>query len=295
MASWLDEHSVQLLGPLVSVLGILVAARMVILQLSRQHENSLRVQRESARQTLKLQIYENFVRRIDGLSDALRESSMYVFAIPSAIESRHELIADGIPASGLDQRFRTFSKLHADAMDAAADVLIQIETWSIAFPGIDIFQIALNAAMFDAREAATQLYPALMQILPMEPPPGSPPEYATIVHSLPTGAALTEFRRLVQNYYDALSEIESYVSDLKVEGQNNLLASLFDHRVPRREPLDLARKVISTEPSIAAELKRYFWEDTAWGKHHTATEAEFRREFGNPANQRNVDSAPAEL
>jgi len=196
---WLQKNWTELIGDGLKFLGIIAAAATVVWQMRRQHKSSLALQRENAKQALKL-------------------------------------------------------------------LIVEFESWSIAFPGLNVFQVALNAAVYDARRAFPPLYSALLQILPMDPPPGQAGK-PTIIHPPPSPKALSELKSLIQEYKRAMDEIGCYIHDLTIEAQNNLLHGLFEERVPPRQPLDPRHKVISTDPQKAQELIRYFETATPWDKN----------------------------
>ena len=85
--NWLQANTAELISDGLKVLGLVAATATVVWQLRRQHKNSLALQRENAREALKLRIYETLVQRIRALSDANIEATMYVFGIPPALES----------------------------------------------------------------------------------------------------------------------------------------------------------------------------------------------------------------
>jgi len=154
-----------------------------------------------------------------------------------------------------------------------AELIVEFECWSIAFPGLNVFKVALNAAAYDVRQSFPPLFAALLQILPMDPPPGETGK-PTIIHPPPSPEVLSALKRLTEQYKAAVDEIGCYIYDLTVEAQNNLLHGLFEGTVPPRRPLDPRRKVISTVPETAQALIRYFETETAWGKNQAAINAE---------------------
>ena len=79
-----------------------------------------------------------------------------------------------------------------------------------------------------------------------------------------------------------MDDIGSYVHDLTIESQNNLLSGLFERRVPQRQPLDPSFKVISTDPAKVKELLRYFENETSWGKAKREAEAYTRANLEKP-------------
>jgi hypothetical protein len=271
--NWLQANAVELIGDVLKVLGLIAAAYTVVWQMRRQHANSLALQRENAREALKLRIYETLIQRVRALSDAHIEAGMYVFLIPPAIESLLREQAAGFQPSPLKQRALAFSDLHSKAQNHLAELLIEFECWSIAFPGLKVFQVALNAAAYDATQAFAPLFSALLPILPMAPPPRQS-DKPTIIHRPPSPETFAALKRLIEQYKEAMDEIGCYIQDLTVEAQNNLLHGLFEARVPPRQPLDPKHKVISTVPEKAQELIRYFETETPWGKNLAIINAE---------------------
>ena len=286
--NWLQANAAELISDGLKVLGLIAAAGTVAWQMSKQHKNSLTLQRENAREALKLRIYETLVQRIRTLSDANIEAAMYAFGILPAIESVQREQAAGYQPAPIKQRVPTFSDLHFKAERHLVELIVEFECWSIAFPGLNVFQIALNAVAYDVRQSFPPLFSALLDILPMDPPPtqtGKP----TIVHPPPSPEVFLALKRLIEEYKEAMYEIGCYIQDLTIEAQNNLLHGLFEGRVPPRKPLDPRHKVISTVPKKAQLLIRYFETETPWGKNQAVINAEVIAEVKAKAA---VQSAP---
>jgi hypothetical protein len=271
--NWLQANAAELISDSLKVLSLIAAAGTVVWQIRKQRRNSLALQRENAREALKLRIYETLVQRIRTLSDANIEAKMYAFGIPSAIENVQRERSAGYQPSPVKQRVPTFSDLHFNAERQLAELIVEFECWSIAFPGLNVFQVALNAAAYDVRQSFPPLFSALLPILPMDPPPGQTGK-ATIIHPPPSPEVISALKRLIEKYKEAMDEIDYYISDLTIEAQNNLLHGLFETRVPPRQPLDLRHKVISTIPEKAHLLIRHFETETPWGKHQAVINAE---------------------
>ncbi len=283
--TWIEAHWLQLLSPAIQFFGLILAAGMVVWQLRKQHKNALKQQRENGREALKLQIYKNLVERIRALTDAYSEAKLYAFAIIPSLESFQQEQAAGYEPSPTQQRVPKFSELHFKAGNLLADLIIEFECWSIAFPGLNVFKIALNAAVYDVGQSFWPLFSALLHVLPMDPPPGEIGK-SSIIHPPPTPANFIELKRLVDRYKEAMDDVGCYIQDLTVEAQNNLLHGLFEEKVPARQPLDPARyKVISTEHAQA--LIRYFENETPWGKNLARINAEVMAEGSAKAVQSN--------
>ena len=94
---------------------------------------------------------------------------MYAYMIPFNVENFQRQIALGHRPSPVKERAQEFSRLHADASEALIELIEDFEAWSIAFPGLEVFQTALNAANHDAREAFQPLFTAFLRALPFDP------------------------------------------------------------------------------------------------------------------------------
>lgn len=280
MGTWLAENAADLPEHLLTLIGIALATIMVVWQLRRQHRSSLLLQRDNAREALKLKLHELLVTRVRALSSANAKASMYAFMIPDNIENYQRQLANGIQAAPVRQRALELSRLNYEASIALTELIQEFEAWSIAFPGLKLFQTALNSANYDAQSAYGTLFSALNRSLPFDPPKDAPPEMPRpFVPKILSTDELTDLRKLVDRYSERMNEIGAYVHDLTVEAQNNLLSNLFERHVSKRQPIDPNLKVITTEPDVAEDLLQYFENDTAWGRSKQATEADVRSRF----------------
>lgn len=275
MATWFEQNAVDLIGHVLTIIGIIAAAATVVWQLGRQHQSSLSVQRDNAREELKLRLHELLVQRVRKLSKANVRAAMYAYMIPFNVESFQRQLVLGLRPAPIKERAQEFSRLHAEANDAFIKLIQEFESWSIAFPGLQVFQVALNAANHDAREAFTPLFSELLRVLPIDPPEDAPPNVPRpFIQSPISSDELAKLKALVERYKAAMDDIGSYVHDLTIESQNNLLSGLFERRVPPRQPIDPNCKVISTDPEKAEQLLRYFENETSWGEAKRAAEAD---------------------
>lgn len=278
MWNWIQENAVDLIGHALSLLGIITAALIVVWQLRRQHKSSLALQRNNAREALNLRVYESLLQKVRALSDANIEAPIYALGIPAAIETARRERASGYEPRSLNQRVPVFTALHFKAANELAELLVEFEAWAIAFPAHRVFHVALNAAAYDVQQAFPPLNEALLRILPMDLPKEEV-DNPTIHRPLPSADDLSALKHLVTNYNAAMDQVRSYVHDLTIEAQNNLLSSLFDRIVPPRQPLDPRRRVISTDQEKMEELIQYFENETPWGRHQAEINADIAAEI----------------
>lgn len=262
---------------LITVLGILVAALMVVWQLGRQHRDSLMRQRDNAREELKVRLHELLVQKVRDLTEAIVSAKMYAFLIPAHLEGLEHQRKLGIQPRPSEKRADEFAKLHHEAAEATTNLFYDFEAWSMAFPGLEVFKVALNSVAHDAREAFSPLHTALLEALPMDPPPDAPAYVPRPITPPPLSKEKTEqLKALVNNYSNAMDDIGVYVGDLMIESQNNLLSGLFERRVPLREPIDPRHRVISTDPEKVSDLLAYFNNETPWGREKKEIEDSVR-------------------
>lgn len=283
MSTWFEQNAVDLIGHAITAIGIVVASVTVVWQLGRQHRSSLLIQRDNSREGLKLRLHEILIQKVRALSNANIVAAMYVYMLPFNLENFQRQFEQGLHPSPISERAPEFLRLHTEAGNALVELIQEFEAWSIAFPGLEIFQIALNAANYNARETFTPLFATLVKVLPMDPPENAPPSVPRPVVQDPISAEeYAQLKILVDRYNDAMDEIGCYVHDLTIESQNNLLSGLFERRVPPRQPIDPSLKVISTDTEKAEQLISYFQNETLWGKRKIATESEVKAKFQKP-------------
>ena len=267
MTTWLEQNAVDLIGHALTIVVLIGGTLTVAWQLNRQHKSTLLLQRDNAREELKLKLHEILVQKVRKLSHANVSAAMYAFMIPFNLENYQIQLSSGLSPTPIKERVPEFSRLHTEANNALTELIEEFESWSIAFPGLHIFQVALNSANHDAREAFTPLFSALLSALPIDPPDGAPENIPRPIIQRPLSKeALINLKELANCYKNAMDDIGCYVNDLTIESQNNLLSGLFDRKVPPRRPLDPRHKVISTEPTKAGQLLHFFENETAWGK-----------------------------
>jgi len=267
MISWIEQNAVDLIGHALTIVVLIGGTLTVAWQLNRQHRSTLLLQRDNAREELKLKLHEILVQKVRKLSHANVSAAMYAYMIPFNLENFQRQLELGFSPAPINERSPEFSRLHTETNNSLIELIEEFESWSIAFPGLQIFQVALNSANHDARESFTPLFTALLSALPIDPPDGAPENIPRPIIQKPLSKeGLINLKELANRYKDSMDDISCYVSDLTIESQNNLLSELFERKVPPRKPLDPRHKVISTEPTKAGQLLHFFENETAWGK-----------------------------
>jgi hypothetical protein len=252
-------------------MGVLI----IVWQMGKQHRNSLELQKENFREELRLNIYKELGDKLEDTSSAFQKVGMYVFMLPMSIKSFKRKVDQGLKPSPMKERAEEFSQLHFKAKNSMVELFRMFEKYQIVNPNFSIFQLALTAASYDVDQTLSKLHLELLKYLPTDVDPDRVREVGTkvIVPSMPNDDQLKTLEELINAYWDATSNVLSYLIDLRIDAQNILLGKLFENKVSPRRPLDPKRIVISTEPDKIKELESYFEKNTAWGKYKQRIES----------------------
>lgn len=261
---------------LIELLGIFAGIAAIIFQMSRQHRSNLQLQKNNFKEKLHLEIYQGLIKGIDDTSNILSKVSAKSSNIPISLETYCSQAASGVSPTPPRYRALDFSEAHHALIKSVAKLFHIFERYTIAVPKFRIFQIGLNSAIHDTNEAYQPFFQKLLEYLPIDVQeadrkPGSPP---VIVPAIPNIGELKFILELGQKYNNTLVVIVGFLHDLTVEAQNILLGSLFENRVPSRQPLGPNVVVITTDKDSMEKLEKYFKEETSWGKNKKQIEAD---------------------
>lgn len=238
----------------------------VMLQLRRQARNASRQARETEADKLKLDIYKSIAK---ACTDAGKQEVMFATALRTAVSAlQMAQRPQALPLLRIPPALRVpaMIKLNDDAGTAATDMIRLIEQWQIVDERLDVFQIAINVAQHDRREAWWPLFDASLRVLPHQ----NPQTGELLPWALPSVVEIAEFQAATSKMIDAGSALGAYVHDFQAEMQNLLLGSLFSHRLPPRKPLDPRYRVVTLDRRV--ELLKHFDEETAFGRTKAETD-----------------------
>ncbi len=276
-----EAHRPWWLGDLITIIGIFAGAAMIVFQLGRQHKNELKIQKENYREQLRLEIYQEFSKILEEANDKTSDVGMYAFLIHTNFKIYINQANSGLNPAPLRSRAIEFSNKYFEASNSIVKLIRLFEKYEIISPELDIFKLAVNVATHDMREAFQPLSSFLLQILPMDIVGNTGnAQLANVI--IPTQEQVARLDELVSAYKDADNDLGGYLYDLNIELQNIFLRRLFDNKVKRREPIDPKIKVVTTDPEEMRKLKKYFEEETAWGKNAKKVEVDVRSALSNP-------------
>lgn len=260
-----------LVAPFVALVVAILAAYFAL-------RNGLRLQRENKRNEFKLQVYKEFGEKISEAQEAVGDVQFYiVFAAQEAQNAEHNRTL-GILPGPVKRNGKEFVDKFAAASHKVAEVMMLIERYLIIEPDLDIFKLALNSAVHDARELNDSLSQVLFKWFPIPRPEGSQgPEYMN-VRAIPQEVS-APLLQAGWDFHGKVSDISAYLEDLRRELQILLLSGLFDGKVPQRQPIDPELRVVTLNKSELPVLRKYFNEETSWGKRAAQTERDVREHF----------------
>jgi hypothetical protein len=260
-----DASHLNWLGYALTGLGLFISVWLVLLQLGRQHRSSLKLQRKSAREELKLKVYETLSAKAQAFSEANTQLSTYVRMIPFALESYAAQVREGIDPR-MDREAAHLLELSTACGTALVELVVAIEAWEIAFPSAKLFKTALGCGQHDVDASFHPFFVAVLPFLSSDIRPLPPAVEAE---------QLDAIKGQANSFLQALDEIRCYSYDLTVEAQNQLLSKLFKRKVEVRQPIDPACKVITFENAEA--LMRYFVEESEAGRGNLSAQEEVRQ------------------
>lgn len=277
---------------LVTLTGIGIAASMIVWQLNRQHNSSLAVQEETFRKNLRAELYESLQKSISDANSAVASASTFARLVPISLVNYREQARLGLVSAtsgpAVRERAPKFAELHYAVSNSVVDLIFIFESYAIAVPEFQVFQHALNSALYDSGEAFGPLHSELIRFLPTDlSSASSDPALNPYVHHYvpppPNDDEIAAIQDLCETYIKAVDDIGCYVFDLQVEAQNLLLGDLYpDQKAHLREPIDPTYKVVTSEKSD--ELIHYFREETPWGRSNRATDASVRESLSDSSN-----------
>ena len=269
------------IGDLLTVISIFAGIGIIVFQLNRQHKNDIEAEKESHRDQLRLEVYQEFSTALDNTNNKTSDAKMYASFLKSNVINYLHQVNLGTNPQPLKARALEFSNLHFASYNSIIKLIKLIEKYEIVSPKLHIFQIAFNSSSHNISEAFTPLYQFHLRFLPMDITDNAGNPQIVNIHT-PTQEQIDELNNLVNNYESGHDELGGYLFDLNVELQKIFLSRLFDNSVKIREPIDPNIKVITTTSTQITELQQYFENETPWGINMHEVEERVRNEFNNP-------------
>ncbi len=249
------------IGAVATILAAGLGALAIVLQIRRQGRLNRESIEENERRRLKSEMYEEVVDVCSAFSEVQGTFTGALMLVSQELNLAAMMHDDGRPSPLPRTRIMALNEHCSAYQTAIIRMLALIGQRKFVDPRLDIFATAFSCESEAVRDVFTrELFPFATRLLPVDRPDGA----GIFPYQPPTMFQAQQVQALVERVRDHLHNSVGYALDFSVEMQNLLVGDLFDHAVPRREPIDPAIKVIRLDQ--ADELDRYFREDTGWGK-----------------------------
>ncbi len=270
----------------VSVTSILTALLGVFGLLWQSHRNNIsaiNLQKENLRHEIKREIHVEIEEALSEASDSEIKASGVFHRINFQYTSDISFLKEGLKPTGFNVTINDFNDIHYSSRSSFIKLIGLIEKYEIVQPEITIFKDAISSSLHDISESFSPLSNEAFRLLPQFVKKDSfgNTEPVVIPKPFPDEIQMKKFKQLSEPYINALGDMGCYIFDFRVEIQNLLLGSLFEHRVPKRKPINPSLKIISTDPDEIESLRRYFREETHWGKHVQEVNEQVRKSYSN--------------
>ncbi len=242
---WLSP-TIDTLSAILSLIGMIVGALIVILQLRVTHRQSLELQRKEHRKQLHLDIYSVMSDVVyeaqSGMSKASGDISWTVNSINIYWNNKNL----GIDSSPIRERLSELLEYHQVAVDGYISVISILERYEIAAPAFKLFSEATKCEIEELHELWRKFSDSIWKFLPydiFESRHDTPSASRTTKPARPTEDQLEKIRAS-KNYQDKAIDFIGYYMDVSRGLQNILLGDIFEHRIKPRYPANLTAKVL---------------------------------------------------
>ena len=253
----------------LTIVGFFVGFGIIIFQLNKQHNNSLKLQRQQFKEKIKQEIFCEISDGIYQSTNAYVKLSSKLQAVVLKIDTNLFLKKEGVNPKPLSERSNDYLDFHHSFSNSIVELIYILEKFVIADRIFEIFNMALQSSSYDLDKSFQKVHDLLLKFLPIDVPKEKQEKLCTKVIE-PRQKLESDFemlRKEISNYQKKLIDINCYLHDLKVEAQNILLGEIFENKVLPRKPNDREYVVVSKNTTRTIdELKQYFMHETEWGK-----------------------------
>ena len=257
---WFDPTIISIVGVIIQLAAIVVGVWIIFLQVKRNHQSSLYLQKRNFQEELHLKIFNKISEKIESASNAINSSISDVHGLPGSIKLFWDIrIKENINIKPYMKRSNEIITSHRSTQNSVFKLVSIIESHEIAFPS---FRIFIDMICYQNKVCADEFNKFFDEVLPYLPIDVKVKNQKILGTDVikprkPTTKILKKIRCLADVYMRECLTLQSYIYDLNIEGQNFLLGNLFDNRIPVRKPQDPKLMVITTDQKNVQELEKY--------------------------------------
>lgn len=246
---------------LVTFASVTISASLIIWQIGRQYRNSINLQQDNHRNQFKLKIYQELAPLIDNAADKIRIGIIGLM-LPGKIAN------DSGSYTEIQERPLDISNGSAELVTEVTKLMCFLETYEVVMPRFRIFRLAFGCATDKLQKVTFEYFTMLLRFLPADLKEEDAKRFGinVIPPVRPNNDELDKLREMGNQYHQECLNVYCYIHDLRIEAQKELLGNIFGNDVHGRMPIEEEHVVISTDEAKLAELEKYFYEDTDYGK-----------------------------
>jgi hypothetical protein len=249
----------------------LVGALIVVWQIRKQFSYALEQSRHNELLKLRLQLYQEIVPIAHAAQDAIVDLQSFIRKFDSDVSLFRQMARNARPWTVPEARVPVLLEKKNLVSEQAIAVIFFTERWEIVDARIDLFRVAVNVALDALQSTFQDYFSVVLRMMPIEVPPGNPNQGSLLPWQPPDEEGAARLAEATDIFNKAISHLSNWLHDLQVELQNLFLAELFKNKVPCRQPLDPEFIVIQLDNY--ERLKRYFEEETEWGRNKARIES----------------------
>jgi hypothetical protein len=234
------------MSELITALGLVLGVLIAYLQIQKNQRAGLQLQEAHLRNELKLKLYEIVSQVLSDAGASLSKASTQYYSVISMLDAR---VRKGfaVSPSQLGSELADQADSAQRGLNRALNVLEQYEILFLRFGG---FRRQLSQDHSRFLEIHSALWSKVLIYLPFISPETNKP-FGPVV--FPSEADLAEIEKLHQRYTDVCNDLSSYMIDLQIETQNELLGDLFNRQLPPRHPGDPNVRVLRRDDEELAQ------------------------------------------
>jgi len=250
---------VNLLDPAIQLLSLLVGFAIVLYQLRRNHNDTLKVQAENRKNALKVEIHKEFLKPISETFSAIAQASQLPLWVTAELQRYLHLHKLGVRPSTPTITAQSFYEAQKKLLDAELKLISLLQNYEIINSKFKLFRIAISSARYDLAEAYWPYLNKAFRLLPLKNDEG------IVRFDLPTEEAINELDNFGKPYSNAAQDMNGYIHDLTIELQKALLGGLFaeSEGISIRQPADPNVKVIVIDDDEKYQNLLHYFENEA--------------------------------
>lgn len=230
---------------IILVLSILLSVLIVVWRIKVAHSNSLALQKNNKIIELHLEIYKDIAGGIAEAYIKLSEINAKILLLPPFLSSASRT-PNVFGRSQLSKyKGETLIKTHHDSNSSVIKIISIIEKYQITLRNFTAFKNAFAEMVNKLNEKFKLLIDEIADYLPYSV--DTEKENNLLLPEKPNAETIEKINKLSDQYSKLFVELITYLMDLSIETQNSLLGSLFEHRIPPRQPEDPTIRVLSTD------------------------------------------------